>query len=264
MEPGAFDAAAADYVWTRGSTGFSSEARMPADEADRLVALADADPKRAEEAEAYRARLRAAGNGGSRQTVDDGEGAPITFRFNPLTNTAVVRVCAVCGSADNVKSCAGCRNFSYCSRACQARHWPTHKQLCEEIKASRGRRGEPNVPEESSATFDKFLVNFPSIHEHCAEAIRQGAVLPMVHIKAGATGANHVVSFPGPKTMDELRTLQRTHPDFKHIFRLDDHMEPGFVRVVVVVDHANGNRSAQRLRIRPNADLAAACAELRK
>ncbi len=264
MEPSAFDAAAAEHAWTRGSTGFSSEARMPADEAERLVALADADPKRVAEGEAYRARLRAAGNGGSRQTIEDGEGAPITFRFNPLTNMAVVRVCAVCGSADNVKSCAGCRNFSYCSRACQVRHWPTHKALCEEIQASRAGRGEPNAPEQSSATFDKFLVNFPSIHEHCEEALRQGAVLPIVYIKTGTTGANHAVSFPGPKTMDALRDLQRANPEFKHIFRLDDHMAPGFVRVVVVVDFADGKRSAQRLRIRTNANLAAACAELRQ
>ena len=264
MEPSAFDAAAAEHAWTRGSTGFSSEARMPADEAERLVALADADPKRVAEGEAYRARLRAAGNGGSRQTIEDGEGAPITFRFNPLTNMAVVRVCAVCGSADNVKSCAGCRSFSYCSRACQVRHWPAHKALCEEIKASRAGRGEPNAPEQTSATFDKFLVNFPSIHEHCEEAVRLGAVLPIVHIKTGTTGANHVVSFPGPKTMSALRALQEEHRELKHIFRLDDDMEPGFTRVVVVIEHANGGLTAQRLRIRSNANLAAACAELRK
>ncbi len=240
---------------------------MPADEAERLVALADADPRRVAEAEAYRARLRAAGNGGSRQTVEDGEGAPITFRFNPLTNMAVVRVCAVCGSADNVKSCAGCRNLSYCSRACQVRHWPAHKELCEEIQASRAGRGEPTATEQSNAAFDKFLVNFPSIHEHCEEAIRRGAVLPIVYIKTGTTGANHAVSFPGPKTMSALLKLQQEQPEFKHIFRLDDHMAPGFTRVVVVVDRADGKRTAQRLRIRSVArsvaDLATACAELR-
>lgn len=261
MEPSAFDAAAANYAWTRGSS-FSSEARMPADEAERLVALADADPKRVAEGEAYRARLRATGNGCQPQTVEDGEGAPITFRFNPLTNTAVVRVCAVCGSADNVWPCEGCRNFSYCSRACQLLHLPEHEPLCRQIRSSRA--NTPDAPVQSNATFDEFLVSFPSIHEHCAEAVWRGAVLPIVHVKVGATGANHVVSFPGPKTMSALLKLQQEQPEFKHIFRLDDHMEPGFTRVVVVVDQANGKRMAQRLRIRSTANLAAACAELRQ
>jgi len=262
MEPSGFAAAAADYVWTRGSTGFASEARMPADEAERLVALADADPKRAEEGEAYRARLRAAGNGCQPQTVDDGEGAPITFRFNPLTNTAVVRVCAVCGSADNVWSCEGCRNFSYCSRACQLLHLPTHEPLCRQIQRSRA--SVPNAPAQSNATFEEFLVSFPSIHEHCEEAIRRGAVLPIVHIKTGTTGTNHVVSFPGPKSEKALLKLQRGNPAFRHIFKLDWDIEPGFTRVVVVIDYPNGDRNAQRLRIKPGANMAKACAQLRK
>ncbi|GLC68764.1 hypothetical protein PLESTF_000734200 [Pleodorina starrii] len=41
------------------------------------------------------------------------------------------RVCASCGKAGAKKACAGCGGGAYyCSRDCQAAHWPTHKADC--------------------------------------------------------------------------------------------------------------------------------------
>ena len=120
---------------------------------------------------------------------------------------AVVRVCAVRERGQR-QACAGCRSCN-CSRARQVRHWAAHKALPTEISVARWARRAERAGE-TSATFDKFLVNFLSIHEHCEEAVRLGAVLPIVHIKTGTTGANHVVSFPGPKTMSAARCRKNT------------------------------------------------------
>lgn len=43
--------------------------------------------------------------------------------------------CAYCGKIDEkVKICGGCRSSLYCSRECQTKDWPRHKEICKKIK----------------------------------------------------------------------------------------------------------------------------------
>jgi hypothetical protein len=47
--------------------------------------------------------------------------------------------CAVCGiPLADVKQCGGCRKVAYCSRECQRKHWPQHKEECRRLQAARG------------------------------------------------------------------------------------------------------------------------------
>ena len=39
--------------------------------------------------------------------------------------------CAVCGSAEDNKTCASCRQVFCCSHACQREHWAIHKLECQ-------------------------------------------------------------------------------------------------------------------------------------
>ena len=46
--------------------------------------------------------------------------------------------CAPClkrGSQTELRRCAGCKSFSYCSKDCQRSDWPSHKRLCKSIKS---------------------------------------------------------------------------------------------------------------------------------
>jgi hypothetical protein len=52
-------------------------------------------------------------------------------------------MCQNCGIAardlppgHKLKKCGGCKVFHYCSRDCQAKHWPQHKPLCEKASAT--------------------------------------------------------------------------------------------------------------------------------
>jgi len=47
------------------------------------------------------------------------------------------RACDLCHSHQNVKSCASCHVRAYCSRECQVKDWPTHKQTCLEFTKDR-------------------------------------------------------------------------------------------------------------------------------
>ncbi|CAL4079502.1 unnamed protein product [Meganyctiphanes norvegica] len=38
-------------------------------------------------------------------------------------------------NVNNLKKCAGCKLIHYCSRECQEEDWPTHKELCREVRA---------------------------------------------------------------------------------------------------------------------------------
>ncbi|XP_063224487.1 putative protein MSS51 homolog, mitochondrial [Bacillus rossius redtenbacheri] len=43
-------------------------------------------------------------------------------------------VCHVCKSAENVKTCGGCKIISYCSVSHQKQHWSIHKKFCKCIQ----------------------------------------------------------------------------------------------------------------------------------
>ena len=46
--------------------------------------------------------------------------------------------CARClkrGSRTELRRCAGCKSFSYCSKDCQRSDWPSHKRLCKSIQS---------------------------------------------------------------------------------------------------------------------------------
>jgi hypothetical protein len=39
--------------------------------------------------------------------------------------------CIICGSAENLSTCSGCKVVLYCSVACQTEDWPTHRTPCK-------------------------------------------------------------------------------------------------------------------------------------
>jgi len=41
----------------------------------------------------------------------------------------------VCGNPNNLRTCSACHVTSFCSRECQKREWPLHKQICRDEKA---------------------------------------------------------------------------------------------------------------------------------
>ena len=46
--------------------------------------------------------------------------------------------CARClksGSQTELRRCAGCKSFSYCSQHCQRSDWPSHNRLCKSIQS---------------------------------------------------------------------------------------------------------------------------------
>lgn len=53
------------------------------------------------------------------------------------SSSSAVVTCASpdCREAGKLK-CGGCSTISYCSQACQKKHWPTHKTVCKSLKAS--------------------------------------------------------------------------------------------------------------------------------
>ena len=43
--------------------------------------------------------------------------------------------CLKRGSQTELRRCAGCKSFSYCSKDCQRSDWPSHKRLCKSIQS---------------------------------------------------------------------------------------------------------------------------------
>ena len=44
--------------------------------------------------------------------------------------------CQVCGKAEKLSACSGCKLIKYCSKDCQKDNWPRHKKLCPSLKES--------------------------------------------------------------------------------------------------------------------------------
>eukprot|EP00747_Dinoflagellata_sp_TGD_P114047 gnl/TRDRNA2_/TRDRNA2_171853_c3_seq2.p1 gnl/TRDRNA2_/TRDRNA2_171853_c3~~gnl/TRDRNA2_/TRDRNA2_171853_c3_seq2.p1 ORF type:complete len:409 (-),score=79.00 gnl/TRDRNA2_/TRDRNA2_171853_c3_seq2:211-1389(-) len=51
---------------------------------------------------------------------------------------AEMAACAYCGSAGAANGCGRCWAVRYCNRDCQARHWPKHKLVCQEVQCDVG------------------------------------------------------------------------------------------------------------------------------
>ena len=194
----------------------------------------------------YSAALREAG-GVHRQTVNG-----ITFRHNPLTDAITARTCIVCGSCRNVKPCGGCRTVYYCGEECQSQHWREHKKQCRLVQKRRAADKE-EYGAAADFSMDKFLAEFPQLHECCRLAVLTDDVLPVLTFKMGASRHQVAVSFDGCKTMQDVDALKAANPGFEHMFRLDETPDPRLRRLVVVLDrpHSEGvtKRSINRLRV---------------
>ena len=237
-----------ELEWTPVAGSNYSEAHVPREVAAQM--LANPSPQRVEQAEQYKRDLKASG-GVRRQTVQDSSGRPVTFRFNRLTNVALVRVCAKCQSTHNAKPCAGCLGVFYCSRECQAQDWPSHKKLCRRIQRERdGKAGEEVTESEGYFKIDRFISEFPGLQDYCMQAVEKGGVLPVVVFQVGDNDHQALVDFRNIETLEELEELQRKDPSNEHLYRLDPpgFLEPGVHRVVVVVQR-KGKVWVQRLRI---------------
>ncbi|ETN63118.1 zinc finger MYND domain-containing protein 10 [Anopheles darlingi] len=53
----------------------------------------------------------------------------------PEGNAGAIKVCGSCGSSA-IKKCSKCLNVYYCSRECQVRDWPEHKELCHQLRVN--------------------------------------------------------------------------------------------------------------------------------
>ena len=54
------------------------------------------------------------------------------FLFSPNLSF-MPEQCSVCGK-ESTSRCSKCKTVYYCSRECQLRDWPNHKQSCNKIK----------------------------------------------------------------------------------------------------------------------------------
>ena len=54
-----------------------------------------------------------------------------------LREAASADTCEVCGRVAKVQVCTACKCVAYCSRPCQKRDWPTHKNACKALRAMR-------------------------------------------------------------------------------------------------------------------------------
>jgi hypothetical protein len=66
------------------------------------------------------------------------------------TVATVTGLCGGCGqkagdAAAKFSRCGRCKETCYCSRACQAKHWPTHRTKCAQLKTNR-QANKHNVP----------------------------------------------------------------------------------------------------------------------
>lgn len=63
------------------------------------------------------------------------------YQEQTKTDATEVNTDVLCGycktKSYDLKTCSGCRNVSYCSKACQSRAWPDHKLTCAEIKRKK-------------------------------------------------------------------------------------------------------------------------------
>ena len=54
-----------------------------------------------------------------------------------LREAASTDTCEACGRVAKVQVCTACKCVAYCSRPCQKRDWPTHKNACKALRAMR-------------------------------------------------------------------------------------------------------------------------------
>ena len=62
-----------------------------------------------------------------------------------LREAASADTCEVCGRVAKVQVCTACKCVAYCSRPCQKRDWPTHKNMCKAMRAMRKTKAPSRV-----------------------------------------------------------------------------------------------------------------------
>ena len=136
----------------------------------------------------------------------------------------------------NPKPCAGCRGIYYCGKACQTKHWREHKTICRRIQRERSTRSEASLREGDAFKPDKFLAQFPGMQQYCRQAVALGGVLPLLLIKLGADEQQAIVAIRNCKTVEEVAELQKEDATNAHLYRLDEALEEGVHRVVVMIE----------------------------
>ncbi|XP_078483989.1 zinc finger protein (MYND)-8 [Ciona intestinalis] len=86
--------------------------------------------------------------------------------------------CVVCNTLNKVmKRCTRCRNAFYCSRSCQIKHWPEHKNLCQVFSSDSCN----NV--EKSSNNDKLPLKTESLLTTCVETCGRTISVHCNHVK---------------------------------------------------------------------------------
>lgn len=80
--------------------------------------------------------------------------------------------CSCCGSAKAVRTCGRCRLVAYCSTACQAQHWDTHKPECTGCPICHEDLGAPSTV---ATTICGHM-----FHKHCLLQLVKRTTLPLM------------------------------------------------------------------------------------
>lgn len=190
--------------------------------------------------------------GSSKQTTSDG----VRVRINPVNGQVSCRMCLTCGLVGNPRPCAGCRSALYCSKACQAKDWPRHKNAC---KAMQNAFAEGHRPDSFNAL--KWLNAYPDSASLLSRAFEDpDAILPLVTIRIGANDARSVWHYPLLKTQADVDSARLQLPEpLREMLRVEDdakaaHLPSGKLvnarRVTVVIEHPTGVQVV-RARVSP-------------
>lgn len=190
--------------------------------------------------------------GGRKVTTSDG----VRLRVNPVNGQLSCTMCLTCGLVGNPRPCAGCRSAMYCSKACQAKDWPRHRNAC---KAMQKAFAEGHKPDSFNAL--KWLNAYPESASLLAKAFEDPSViLPLVVIRIGTNDARSIWHYPLLKTQEDIDSARQQLPEpLREMLRVEDgtqttHLPSGKPvsgrRVTVVVEHPTGVQ-VLRARVSP-------------
>lgn len=106
--------------------------------------------------------------------------------------TFTARACAGCGklpeAGTSLKQCGRCSSVAYCSKECQAAHWPAHKPACKkQVEHTRAHEREGGDSSEAARReVETWFAQVPNIAADCAAlAWKLRAQQPVLVVEGG-------------------------------------------------------------------------------